>query len=88
MTTSSSLYVSVDLNESSGMFCGADNKGSFVCIDWASDQDAGQKQFGAMTCSSCGMVYSADNPEDNFQHTQFHQRFLDSIKFVVRLGLF
>lgn len=46
-------------------------------------QDAGQKQFGATTCSSCGMVYSADNPEDNFQHTQFHQRFLDSIKFVV-----
>uniref|UniRef100_A0A3P8SQC6 Establishment of sister chromatid cohesion N-acetyltransferase 2 n=1 Tax=Amphiprion percula TaxID=161767 RepID=A0A3P8SQC6_AMPPE len=44
--------------------------------------DAGQKQFGATTCSSCGMIYSADNPEDNFQHTQFHQRFLDSIKFV------
>ncbi|XP_074471295.1 N-acetyltransferase ESCO2 [Sebastes fasciatus] len=44
--------------------------------------DAGQKQFGAMTCSSCGMVYSAENPEDNFQHTQFHQRFIDSIKFV------
>ncbi|XP_037306169.1 N-acetyltransferase ESCO2 [Pungitius pungitius] len=44
--------------------------------------DAGQKQFGAATCSSCGMVYSADNPEDHFQHTQFHQRFLDSIKFV------
>uniref|UniRef100_A0A8D2ZQL8 Establishment of sister chromatid cohesion N-acetyltransferase 2 n=1 Tax=Scophthalmus maximus TaxID=52904 RepID=A0A8D2ZQL8_SCOMX len=44
--------------------------------------DAGQKQFGAITCSSCGMVYSADNPEDHFQHTQFHQRFIDSIKFV------
>ncbi|XP_023652973.2 N-acetyltransferase ESCO2 [Paramormyrops kingsleyae] len=44
--------------------------------------DAGQKQFGAMTCSSCGMIYSADSLEDNFQHTQFHQRFLDSIKFV------
>ncbi|XP_060947762.1 N-acetyltransferase ESCO2 [Limanda limanda] len=44
--------------------------------------DAGQKQFGAITCSSCGMVYSADNPEDNFQHSQFHQRFIDSIKFV------
>ncbi|XP_075893661.1 N-acetyltransferase ESCO2 [Nelusetta ayraudi] len=44
--------------------------------------DAGQKQFGATTCSSCGMVYSADNPEDKFQHSQFHQRFLDSIKFV------
>ncbi|XP_016889122.1 N-acetyltransferase ESCO2 isoform X3 [Cynoglossus semilaevis] len=44
--------------------------------------DAGQKQFGAVTCSSCGMVYSIDNPEDTFQHTQFHQRFVDSIKFV------
>lgn len=44
--------------------------------------DAGQKQFGATSCSSCGMVYSADNPEDNFQHSQFHQRFLDSIKYV------
>lgn len=47
-------------------------------------QDAGQKQFGATTCSSCGMIYSADNQEDNFQHSQFHQRFLDSIKFVVK----
>lgn len=44
--------------------------------------DAGQKQFGATSCSSCGMVYSADNPEDNFQHTQFHQRFLEAIKYV------
>ncbi|XP_053736587.1 N-acetyltransferase ESCO2 isoform X3 [Synchiropus splendidus] len=44
--------------------------------------DAGQKQFGATTCSSCGMIYSADNPEDNFQHSQFHHRFLSSIKFV------
>uniref|UniRef100_H3DPB3 Establishment of sister chromatid cohesion N-acetyltransferase 2 n=2 Tax=Tetraodon nigroviridis TaxID=99883 RepID=H3DPB3_TETNG len=44
--------------------------------------DAGQKQFGATTCGSCGMVYSADNPEDNFQHNQFHQHFLESIKFV------
>ncbi|MCJ8743902.1 hypothetical protein PDJAM_G00099960 [Pangasius djambal] len=44
--------------------------------------DAGQKQFGATMCNSCGMLYSADSPEDNFQHTQFHQRFLDTIKFV------
>ncbi|KTG46207.1 hypothetical protein cypCar_00005382 [Cyprinus carpio] len=44
--------------------------------------DAGQKQFGATTCRSCGMLYSTDSPEDNFQHTQFHQRFLDTIKFV------
>ncbi|XP_065112278.2 N-acetyltransferase ESCO2 [Paramisgurnus dabryanus] len=44
--------------------------------------DAGQKQFGATMCGSCGMLYSIDSPEDNFQHTQFHQRFLDTIKFV------
>ncbi|KAJ8355850.1 hypothetical protein SKAU_G00186440 [Synaphobranchus kaupii] len=44
--------------------------------------DAGQKQFGATACASCGMIYSADSLEDNFQHTQFHQRLLDSIKFV------
>uniref|UniRef100_A0A4W5NTQ7 Establishment of sister chromatid cohesion N-acetyltransferase 2 n=1 Tax=Hucho hucho TaxID=62062 RepID=A0A4W5NTQ7_9TELE len=44
--------------------------------------DAGQKQFGATVCGSCGMIYSADSLEDNFQHTQFHQSFLDSIKFV------
>ncbi|KAJ8270690.1 hypothetical protein GJAV_G00118090 [Gymnothorax javanicus] len=44
--------------------------------------DAGQKQFGATTCASCGMIYSAESPEDHFQHTQFHQRFMDSMKFV------
>lgn len=48
-------------------------------------QDAGQKQFSATTCGSCGMIYSADSLEDNFQHTQFHQSFLDGIKFVVRM---
>lgn len=31
------------------------------------------------------MVYSVDNPEDNFQHNQFHQHLLESIKFVVKL---
>lgn len=50
-----------------------------VCL-----QDAGQKGFGATTCSSCGMVYSADNPEDVFQHSHFHLKLLSSIKFVVR----
>ncbi|NP_001191718.1 N-acetyltransferase ESCO2 [Oryzias latipes] len=44
--------------------------------------DAGQKGFGATTCSSCGMVYSADNPEDVFQHSHFHLKLLSSIKFV------
>jgi len=44
--------------------------------------DAGQKQFGATTCSFCGMIYSVDSSEDNFQHTLFHQKLMESIKFV------
>ncbi|XP_062981431.1 N-acetyltransferase ESCO2 [Elgaria multicarinata webbii] len=44
--------------------------------------DAGQKHFGATVCKSCGMVYSAANPEDEGHHVQYHQRFLDGIKYV------
>ncbi|XP_066468102.1 N-acetyltransferase ESCO2 [Tiliqua scincoides] len=44
--------------------------------------DAGQKHFGAMVCKSCGMVYSAANPEDEAQHIQYHQRFLGGMKYV------
>ncbi|RXM30081.1 N-acetyltransferase ESCO2 [Acipenser ruthenus] len=51
----------------------------------ATDQliiDAGQKHFGAIACKSCGMIYTAGSPEDEFQHTQYHQSLLDKIKFV------
>ncbi|XP_060129194.1 N-acetyltransferase ESCO2 isoform X2 [Zootoca vivipara] len=44
--------------------------------------DAGQKYFGATVCKSCGMVYSAASPEDETQHAQYHQRFLEGIKYV------
>ncbi|XP_010590649.1 N-acetyltransferase ESCO2 [Loxodonta africana] len=44
--------------------------------------DAGQKHFGATTCKSCGMIYSASNPEDELQHAQYHQRFLEGIKYA------
>ncbi|XP_060106789.1 N-acetyltransferase ESCO2 [Heteronotia binoei] len=44
--------------------------------------DAGQKHFGATVCKACGMVYSAANPEDETQHVQYHQRFLEGIKYV------
>uniref|UniRef100_A0ABM5F996 N-acetyltransferase ESCO2 n=1 Tax=Pogona vitticeps TaxID=103695 RepID=A0ABM5F996_9SAUR len=44
--------------------------------------DAGQKHFGATVCKSCGMVYSCANPEDEAHHIQYHQRFLDGIKYV------
>ncbi|XP_048186369.1 N-acetyltransferase ESCO2 [Perognathus longimembris pacificus] len=44
--------------------------------------DAGQKHFGTTMCKSCGMIYSAANPEDELQHAQHHQRFLEGVKYV------
>ncbi|XP_066450759.1 N-acetyltransferase ESCO2 isoform X1 [Eleutherodactylus coqui] len=44
--------------------------------------DAGQKHFGPVSCSTCGMIYSASNVEDEAQHAQYHQRLLESIHFV------
>ncbi|XP_033098141.1 N-acetyltransferase ESCO2-like [Anneissia japonica] len=43
--------------------------------------DAGQKQFGALKCQTCGMVYTAGHPEDEADHAQFHKKFLSFIKF-------
>lgn len=47
-------------------------------------QDAGQKHFGAVACSACGMLYSAANPEDESQHLLFHNKFISAVKYVVR----
>lgn len=47
-------------------------------------QDAGQKHFGAVACSVCGMLYSAANPEDESQHLLFHNQFISAVKYVVR----
>ncbi|XP_008306454.1 N-acetyltransferase ESCO2 isoform X1 [Cynoglossus semilaevis] len=44
--------------------------------------DAGQKHFGAVACSVCGMLYSAANPEDESQHLLFHNQFISAIKYV------
>ncbi|GCC16831.1 N-acetyltransferase ESCO2 [Chiloscyllium punctatum] len=44
--------------------------------------DAGQKHFGAVMCRSCGMIYTASNPEDEAQHIQYHQRFLEGLRYV------
>ncbi|XP_075412586.1 N-acetyltransferase ESCO2 [Tenrec ecaudatus] len=44
--------------------------------------DAGQKHFGATMCRSCGMIYTASNPEDELQHVQYHQRFLQGISYT------
>ncbi|XP_071965593.1 uncharacterized protein [Antedon mediterranea] len=43
--------------------------------------DAGQKQFGALKCQTCGMVYTTGHPEDEADHAQFHKKFLSFVKF-------
>ncbi|NXP02476.1 ESCO2 acetyltransferase, partial [Thinocorus orbignyianus] len=44
--------------------------------------DAGQKHFGAIVCKSCGMIYTAGSPEDEAQHIQHHERFLEALRYV------
>ncbi|XP_021116986.1 N-acetyltransferase ESCO2 isoform X2 [Heterocephalus glaber] len=44
--------------------------------------DAGQKYFGPTMCKSCGMIYTASNPEDEMQHIQYHHRFMEGIKYT------
>ncbi|XP_040076549.1 N-acetyltransferase ESCO2 isoform X1 [Ixodes scapularis] len=43
--------------------------------------DAGQKHFGPIACSTCGMVYSAGEMEDEKLHSRFHQGFMGVLKF-------
>ncbi|NWI32226.1 ESCO2 acetyltransferase, partial [Sula dactylatra] len=44
--------------------------------------DAGQKHFGAIVCKSCGMIYTAASPEDEAQHIQHHERFLEGLRYM------
>ncbi|XP_065586637.1 N-acetyltransferase ESCO2 [Cyrtonyx montezumae] len=44
--------------------------------------DAGQKHFGTVVCKSCGMIYTAASPEDEAQHIQYHERFLECLRYV------
>uniref|UniRef100_UPI00358E78BA N-acetyltransferase ESCO2-like n=1 Tax=Myxine glutinosa TaxID=7769 RepID=UPI00358E78BA len=43
--------------------------------------DAGQKHFGAVTCGTCGMVYTAASSHDEAQHLLYHQHFVGAVKF-------
>ncbi|KAL4235954.1 Establishment of cohesion 1 [Mactra antiquata] len=43
--------------------------------------DAGQKQFGATSCDTCGMIYTLSDPEDVAEHTRHHQSLLNVLKF-------
>ncbi|NXF74415.1 ESCO2 acetyltransferase, partial [Sclerurus mexicanus] len=44
--------------------------------------DAGQKRLGATQCGSCGMLYSPASPEDEAQHLQHHERFLEGLRYL------
>lgn len=37
--------------------------------------DAGQKSYGAKTCSECGLLYSVNEPEEELLHLNFHNSF-------------
>ncbi|XP_028824133.1 N-acetyltransferase ESCO1 isoform X2 [Denticeps clupeoides] len=44
--------------------------------------DAGQKHFGTVVCSVCGMLYSTTSPEDESQHLLFHNQFISAVRYV------
>ncbi|CAH2245511.1 N-acetyltransferase ESCO2 [Pelobates cultripes] len=44
--------------------------------------DAGQKHFGPVACSTCGMIYSAASLEDEAQHVQYHRRLMEGIRYM------
>lgn len=46
--------------------------------------DAGQKRFGIEQCTMCGVVYEIANPSDEANHKYHHDRFINTIKFLVR----
>ncbi|XP_026702143.1 N-acetyltransferase ESCO2 [Athene cunicularia] len=45
-------------------------------------RDAGQKHFGTVVCKSCGMIYTAASPEDEAQHIQHHESFLEALRYL------
>lgn len=46
--------------------------------------DAGQKKFGHTTCSTCSMVYTVGDVDDEKLRMKHHQSFLAVVKFAVR----
>lgn len=51
-------------------------------------QDIGQKDFGHMTCMTCGMVYTTSQEEDEAQHAKYHQNIVQKLKFTVSIDHF
>lgn len=46
--------------------------------------DAGQKNFGACFCKTCGFLYDCGDPEEEESHTKFHDSIPPSLKYPVR----
>ena len=46
-------------------------------------KDLGQKDFGHVTCPTCGMVYTKAQPDDEAEHIRHHKRFVSGLRFSV-----
>ncbi|XP_068747981.1 N-acetyltransferase ESCO1-like isoform X2 [Montipora capricornis] len=44
--------------------------------------DLGQKDFGHVTCPTCGMVYTKAQPEDEAAHIRHHKSFVSGLRFT------
>lgn len=44
--------------------------------------DLGQKDFGHVTCPTCGMVYTRAQPDDEAAHIRHHKSFVNGLKFT------
>ncbi|XP_078361975.1 uncharacterized protein LOC144646304 isoform X2 [Oculina patagonica] len=43
--------------------------------------DLGQKDFGHVTCPTCGMVYTRAQPDDEAAHIRHHKSFVSGLRF-------
>ncbi|EDO47526.1 predicted protein, partial [Nematostella vectensis] len=43
--------------------------------------DLGQRNFGHITCATCGMVYMSAQPDDEADHIRHHKKFVNGLKF-------
>lgn len=44
--------------------------------------DAGQKEFGAKQCPTCGLVFELGNPSDETSHRDYHDHLLTALKYT------
>lgn len=44
--------------------------------------DLGQKDFGHVTCPTCGMVYTRAQPDDEAAHIRHHKSFVSGLRFT------